>query len=128
MNSDKKLLEKVLFKILSYAKMAIEMVWFLDLNWVYMSLIAAGFAAGIHLISAIIAAARIGRFSTIIFIIAAPIYTFVSCFFYTIILAISVGYTYYFTKTSADSVYVYWGLGFGAFYVILKVVIAGYLK
>lgn len=108
--------------------MAIEMVWFLDLTWVYMSLIAAGVAAGIHLISAIITAARIGRVSTIIFVIAVPIYTFVSCFFYTIILAISVGYTYYFTKASADSVYVYWGLGFGVFYVLLKVIIAGYLK
>ena len=108
--------------------MALDMVWFLDLNWVYMSLIAAGFAAGIHLISAIIAAIRIGRLATIIFVIAIPIYTFVSCFFYTIILAISVGYTHYYTKTSADDVFVYWGLGFGAFYVILKVIIAGYLK
>ena len=108
--------------------MAIEIVWFLDKTWVFMSLIAAGTAAFIHLIASTVAAIRIRRIETIYLVIILTIYTFISCFFYTIILAISVGYTYFFTQASAENVYWYWGLGFGVFYIFLKVIVAGYLK
>ena len=103
-------------------------VWFLDVNWVYMSLIAAAVAAVIHLVASIVAVVRIGRFKAIILVIISPIYSFISCFFYTIILAISVGFTYFYLDSSSEDVYQYWGLGFGIVYVILKIVITGYLK
>ena len=108
--------------------MALDVVWFLDVKWIYMSLIAAGFAAGIHLIASIVAAARIGRSAAVLFVIFVPIYTFISCLFYVIILAISVGYTYRFINVDPHDVIVYWGLGFGALYIIIKVIVAGYLK
>ena len=108
--------------------MAIDIVWFLDVKWIHMSLIAAGFAAGIHFIASIIAAARIRRSAAILFVVLVPIYTFISCLFYVIILAISVGYTYRFINADPQGVIVYWGLGFGALYIVIKVIVAGYLK
>lgn len=105
-----------------------EIVWFLDKYWVYMSLIAAATASIIRLIASIIAGVRIGRFVSVIFIISLMIYTFISCFFYTIVLAISVGYTYVYSSSSAEKTYYIWGIGFGVFYVILKMVITGYLN
>jgi hypothetical protein len=108
--------------------MALNIVWFLDIQSLYMSLIAAGMASGIHLISSIIAAIRIGRWQAIWFVIFLAIYTFVSCFFYTIILALTVMYTYQYIEAKTDDVLVFWGLGFGALYVLLKVVSAKYIK
>jgi hypothetical protein len=93
-----------------------------------MSLMAAGIASGIHLLSCVIASIRIGRIESLWFVVFLPIYTFVSCLFYTIILAISVGYTYQLTGTRPDNVLVYWGIAFGVLYVVLKFVVAGYVK
>jgi hypothetical protein len=108
--------------------MAISVVWFLDINCVYMSLIAAAFATGIHSIAAVVAVVRIGRLEGIPLILFVAVYTFISCMFYTIILAISVSYTYLFAGLDLDEAYVLWGLGFGILYVIIKVITAGYLK
>jgi hypothetical protein len=108
--------------------MALKDLWFLDLNCLYVSLVAAGTASVIHLIAAIIASLRIGRCQAIWFVIFLPIHTFISCVFYTIILALTVSYTYRYTGTTPEDVILYWGLSFGALYVLLKVVSAGYIK
>jgi hypothetical protein len=108
--------------------MAFNIVWFLDIQCIYMSLIAAGLASGIHLIAALVAAIRIGRWQAFLFILILPIYTFFSCVFYTVILAITVMFTYQYTGNILDAVIVYWGLGFGALYVLLKMVSAKYIK
>jgi hypothetical protein len=108
--------------------MAINIVWFLDVQCIYMSLIAAGMASGIHLIASIIAAIRIGRWEAIIFSFICLIYTFVSCFIYTIILALTVIYTYQFTETNPEQFVIFWGLGFGLLYVILKIISSKYIK
>lgn len=105
-----------------------EIFWFLDRYWIYMSLIAAATASIIHLIASVVASMRVARAFSVIFVSIIVVYTFVSCFFYTIILAISVGYTYAYSSSSADDTYYIWGIGFGVFYVILKMVITGYLK
>ena len=102
--------------------------WFYELNWVYMSLIAAGFAAGIHMIAAIVAALRIGRGAAFAFVLFAPIATFISCLFYVVILAISVGYTYQFVEEDLRDYNIHWGLGLGVFYLVIKIVVAGYIK
>lgn len=108
--------------------MGLNIVWFLDINWLIMALVAAGFAAMVNLIASIVAAVRIGRAGAMIFVVALPIYTFVSCLFYTIILAISVSYTYQYNKSEPENAIYYWGIGFGVLYILLKAVISGYLK
>ena len=105
-----------------------NIVWFLDLDWIYMSLIAAGVAAGVHMIASIVAALRIGRCEAFVLVVLAPIYTFVSCTFYTIILAISVGYTYLVMDKDPSPHLLWWGLGFGGFYLLIKVIVSGYMK
>jgi hypothetical protein len=108
--------------------MAVDIVWFLDVQCIYISLIAAGTASLIHLIASAVAAIRIGRSQAIILVVILPIYTFISCFFYTIVLALTVIYTYRYTETNPKDVIPYWGLGFGTLYVLLKVISAKYIK
>jgi cation transporter-like permease len=99
--------------------MALTIVWFLDVTYLYISLVAAITASVIHLIAAIIASIRIGRCEAIWIVVFLPIHTFISCVFYTIILALTVSYTYQYTGANPDDVVVYWGLGFGGLYVLL---------
>jgi hypothetical protein len=104
-------------------------LWFLDVNWVMMSLTAAQFAAVIHIFTCAAAAIRIGRCEAIWIVVAVPIYTFLSCLLYTLILSISVSYTYqYVGAVPSGPVITYWGLGFGSLYVVLKIISAGYIK
>lgn len=103
-------------------------VWFLDRVWIYMALVAAALAASVHLICAIVTAVRVGRSEGIAYVIFAPIYTFVSCLFYVIVLAISAGYTYAFLDANPEFQYTYWSIGFGILYILLKMFIVGGLR
>ena len=105
-----------------------QYAWFLDKKWLYMALYSAGIASGIHLIAMIVAYCRVKRNGYCLFILVFTIYTFISALFYTVILAISVSFTYQYIRYDPSDVVIYWGIGFGVLYVIIKVVITGWLK
>jgi len=106
-----------------------ELLTLFNRNWFTMPLISSGVASLIHLLAMVIATIRIGRWSAIVFCIVFPLYTFISAFFYTILLSFSVILTYSVSKnTLTDQDVFYWGLGLGVLYVILKAVISGILK
>jgi hypothetical protein len=105
-----------------------QRVWFLEKNWVIMSLIAAGFAALIFLCSSVVAACRIHRKAALVLVLAIPIYAFVSCLVFALILSSSVHYAYEYSQVDPSGLIMYWGFGFGALYVILNIIGATVIK
>ena len=102
--------------------------WFLETKWMYMALYSAMIASIIHLISMLVAYFRVRRKGYCLFILIFTIYTFISAFFYTFVLAISVSFTYQYIKYDPSDIIIYWGIGFGILYIIIKVVTTGWLK
>ena len=98
-------------------------------NWFVMTSVAAGFAAGLHLIPAIISAWRVKKTSGLIFLLIFPIYTFVSGFWYSLFLSLVITLTYFAASQPLDhSISAYWGLGLGFFYIILKAIIQMFIR
>jgi hypothetical protein len=94
-----------------------------------MSVISAGFAALVFMLSALVAAIRVHRCTAIWFVVAIPIYTFVSCLIYSLILSSSVHYAYRYSGVDPSGTTIaYWGVSFAVFYVLLNVVGATCIK
>ena len=98
-------------------------------QWFKMTALSATFAAFIHLISGIIIAIRIKKWSGVIFVIAFFLYTFVSGFFYSLFTSLIITLTYAASINDLnDTISTYWALGLGAFYVLLKALIQILIK
>jgi hypothetical protein len=102
--------------------MAAARFWILDVTWWYVTLIAAGFAAIVHLVLYLIAAIRIGTWKSSLLAIGVALWTFFACGITTIILTVSVSYAYEYTDADPSNSEVEWGIGFGAFYIGLRLV------
>lgn len=98
----------------------INWVWFLQTDWVYMSLISAAIAAFVDLIASTITAVRIGQGKAAIYIAVAAITTFISCLLATLLLSISVHFAYLSINKEIKETYIYWGIGFAVLNIIIK--------
>jgi hypothetical protein len=96
--------------------------WILDGTWWRVALIAAGFAALVHFVLYLIAAIRIGTWKSSALAVGVAIWTFFACGVTTIILTVSASYAYEYTDIDPSNVTFEWGLGFGAFYIALRLV------
>ena len=94
-----------------------------------MTSVAAGFAAVLHIVPAVISAWRVKKTSGLIFILIFPIYTFISGFWYSIFLSLVITLTYFASSQELNTfISSMWGIGLGCFYIILKAVIQMFIR